>query len=337
MADITRPIEPFELTQGFGENPSNYAKFGLAGHNGWDIKTKLSDTPLGHRDILSSWLSEFYKQGIDPSGYGDYFEVVVKLKSTWKLTYAHCLSIQTFKTRGEGESMAISDNTGNSTGAHLHLTVKKIKIVNGVHETQDYNNGYFGAVNPQVFFDELRKYKTAGTAPQPVEGLIMQVDEETFTRLRTKSDNRDELFTNLKVPLDPVEPKAEKAIAVIEGLRNVATGLQRQLNESDIQVANYKEKADRIEQSASATAKTQQDRITALEAGQISFEKERESLKGQIEQFARDKGVALIEAGQWKTKYDQEKQSNMQSILDSLSPSDIFSLFVKKFFRVKIK
>ena len=59
--------------------------------------------------------------------------------------------------------MALSDNTGNSTGAHLHLTVKRGKKehLSGKFVSDNYNNGYFGAINPQEFFDELRKFKAA--------------------------------------------------------------------------------------------------------------------------------------------------------------------------------
>ena len=164
MADIIRPIEPFQLTQGFGGNAAAYKQFGLAGHNGWDLKTKYPDTPKGQRYILSSWVSKFYKQGNEGTkGYGKYFEVIVYLKNTWKLTYAHCYSIESFTTRFEGATMAISDNTGNSTGSHLHLTVKKGQMITGVFQHYDPNNGYFGAVNPQLFFDELREHKKNAT------------------------------------------------------------------------------------------------------------------------------------------------------------------------------
>mgnify|MGYP001565053707 CR=1 FL=1 len=160
MADITRPIEPFELTQGFGVNPQNYAKFGLKGHNGWDLKTKWPDTPKGNRYILSSWLSKFYGSGNEGNyGYGLYFEVTVQLYNLYKLTNAHCSSFESFQERKEAETMGISDNTGNSTGSHLHLTVKRGKIINGKFVYDNGNNGFFGAVNPQEFFDELRRFK----------------------------------------------------------------------------------------------------------------------------------------------------------------------------------
>lgn len=134
MADIIRPIEPFELTQGFGGNAAAYARFGLKGHNGWDLRTKFPDTPQGRRSILASWLMEFYKQANEGNdGYGLYFETICKLKSIWKITFGHCHSVDHFVSKNEGENMAISDNTGNSTGPHTHITTKRIKIVDGKH------------------------------------------------------------------------------------------------------------------------------------------------------------------------------------------------------------
>lgn len=160
MSDIIRPIEPFELTQGFGENPALYARFGLAGHNGWDFRTKYPDTPQGYRNILASWFSKHYKTADEGNdGFGRYFEVIVSLKNTYKLTYAHCQSIQSFAVREEAEAMAISDNTGNSTGSHLHLTIKRGHLINGAFQSDNYSNGYFGAIEPQEFFDELRAFK----------------------------------------------------------------------------------------------------------------------------------------------------------------------------------
>jgi hypothetical protein len=173
MADIQRPIEPFQLTQEFGVNKANYARFGLDGHNGWDFKTKFPDTPDGHRAILASFPSTLYVVGNEGNdGYGKYFDVIVQLKKTWKLTYAHCHSIRDFHTVAESEQMAISNNTGNSTGAHLHLTVKEGTLKDGKFISNNPNNGFKGAVNPQLFFDELREFKQAqaGGTP-PMAGL----------------------------------------------------------------------------------------------------------------------------------------------------------------------
>lgn len=260
MADIVRPIEPFELTQGFGENPASYAKFGLKGHNGWDLRTKYPDTPQGHRNIMASWLMKYYRRGTDPTGYGEFFETVCQLKSIWKLTYAHCLTIENFDTKNEGENMAISDNTGNSTGSHLHLTVKRIKIVNGQHEVQDYNNGYFGAVNPQEYFDELRAYKKANGKPEvPKEDITMTIDEKTFTHLVDGATVRKELSNYLRenggsgfddpdhTPLSTFKSHYQGKQSYITSLENDKNKLQTDLAKANTEIDNQKDKVANVQ------------------------------------------------------------------------------------------
>lgn len=208
-SDIVRSIEPFHLTQGYGDNPALYAKFGLAGHNGWDLRTKWTEeyrddarkiiikaTPYGERPILASCYIQHYRTAVDPGGYGNFFEGVTQLYSTWKLTFGHCSEIYKWKEKNEGEHLAISGSTGNSTGDHLHLTVKRIKIVDGVHQVLGYSNGYFGAVNPQLFFDELRKWlKEKGKVPTIVVKEdpmpLIQIEQEVFEKLRNNSESYD--------------------------------------------------------------------------------------------------------------------------------------------------
>jgi hypothetical protein len=193
MSSITYPIDPFLVVQGFGEHPENYKKFGLAGHNGWDIKTKYPDTPLGHRNIYASFTGDFFRKGVDPSGFGNFFEIIYQLKSRWKVTYAHCLKIYPITHVQAGEVMAISDSTGNSTGSHLHLTVKRITIDGTVLNN---NNGYFGAIDPQEFFNELKNFST----PIPIENTNMvDVEPQKFEELVTKATFVDNLVADFKL------------------------------------------------------------------------------------------------------------------------------------------
>ena len=155
MAQIILPIDPFQITQGFGENPASYARFGLKGHNGWDIRTIYPDTPNGKRKIMAPQDSKFYRVGNEGNdGFGKYIEIITKTsKNTWKHTFAHCDSYEAFTDKKMGESIATSDNTGNSTAPHSHWTAKRLNADGSV---KDYDNGYFGAVNPQEYIDEVR-------------------------------------------------------------------------------------------------------------------------------------------------------------------------------------
>lgn len=290
MSDIIRPIEPFELTQGFGENPDSYARFGLKGHNGWDFKTKWPDTPLGRREILASWLMQFYRQGNEGGdGYGLYFENICKLISTWKLTFAHCNNIYNFTIKNENEGMAISDNTGNSTGAHLHLTTKRIKIINGVHEVQDYKNGYFGAVNPQEFFDELRTYKTANKpAVLPKEEITMTIDDKTFTHLVEGSTVRKELAIYLGFD-DPDYTPLDKFKSLIAGLKSTITERDNRLEingqelaKANSEIENQKDKVANVQRECQRSIQIEKDRYNTLKEAQPNLEKLEGKYKGQI-------------------------------------------------------
>lgn len=329
MADIIRPIEPFELTQGFGENPANYAKFGLKGHNGWDLRTKYPDTPQGHRNIMASWLMKLYRTGVDPQGYGNFFETICQLKSTWKLTYGHCLSIESFDTKKEGETMAISDNTGNSTGSHLHLTVKRIKIINGTHEVQDYNNGYFGAVNPQEYFDELRAYKKAnGNATLPKENINMTIDEELFRKLVDGSTVRKELSIYLRenggtgfddpdnTPLTTFKSHYQGKQSYITSLENDKKTLQTDLAKANTEVDNQKDKLANVQAECQRQDKLRLAEIDKLKQDVKNAEKQVgsytgtiSSLEGQLRDKQKEVGTLKLRVVELETQLANGKNT----------------------------
>lgn len=305
MSDIIRPIEPFFLTQGFGENPQNYAKYGLKAHNGWDIKTKYSDTPQGRRHILSSWLSKFYKQADEgKNGYGKYFEVLVQLKNLWKLTYGHCHSVFQFEEKNESEPMGISDNTGNSTGPHTHLTTKIGKIEGGVFKSDNYNNGYFGAVDPQIFFDELREFKKSGEEVQ-----IISVEAKTYERIVGNSTKWDGVVSYLEIQDNPSDTPLDKVKEVIGGYKSRTTDVQNKLAEAETEVKNREEQVGRLKQQLIDEQKLRLEltenlnKATKSASGVVgSYEGRIATLQEQVNGLAKEKGQLLIKIAQLEKK-----------------------------------
>ena len=324
------PIDPFQLTQEFGENPNMYKKFGLKAHNGWDIKTKYPDTPVGQRYIIAPQNVQFYKQSIDPPGYGIYFEVITKAKSLWKHTFAHCHSIETFTEKKQGESMAISDNTGNSTGGHLNWTVKKIKILNSQHEVQDYNNGYFGAVNPQEYVDEVRNYN--GTQPMPNTNIT--IEGSLYEKLVGNSTKWDEMVKYLEISSDPASTSFEDVQRVVAGLKSRITDIQTQLGNTQAELENRMEQVSRLKEQVLNNDKLRGELIQKLsdtvseQQGMVGvYEKRLKEIQGGLEAIARTKGElnkALLEC-------------KSQSTIEQLTIADVLVLLFNKLKQIKLK
>lgn len=148
------PQNDIYISQGFGENPQTYAQFGMKGHNGLDIAAPF-DTPIyaphdGH--IL------FFDDTITSStgGYGKDIRLYFDADGvTYDLIFGHLHKYEGTAPRDvkQGDIIGYVDSTGFSTGNHLHFGVRK--LLNGV--VMDYQNGYFGYLDPRQFLkgDEM--------------------------------------------------------------------------------------------------------------------------------------------------------------------------------------
>lgn len=151
----TAPIkQPMKITQLFGARPEYYAKYGMKGHNGLDIVNAVSPTkgtPMfsmlpGVWHLLNDYttvagIRRYY-------GYGAAWRLHFdngKFIEEW--TFGH---LQNRKTQYDGKNIAEGiqvselDNTGDSTGSHLHIGLRLLK--NG--QVQNYNNGFKGSIDP---------------------------------------------------------------------------------------------------------------------------------------------------------------------------------------------
>lgn len=168
-------IGNFPQTQGFGENPQMYAKFGLNGHNGLDF-----GTPNGTQ-IVSATDGKVIEVGWDQYGYGNYVKVWDPVQLC-ACIYAH-LDHSVVAVNQEvvrGQLLGLSDNTGNSTGPHLHFGYCRTDE-NGVRTNKD--NGYSGYINPNSYATWDIKDLTEPVEPQThEESLQSELDKVRLDR-----------------------------------------------------------------------------------------------------------------------------------------------------------
>lgn len=131
-------IGDYPITQYFGGNAAAYAQFGLKGHNGVDW-----GMPTGTL-LISGADGVIMETGSDPTGYGNYLKI---LHDGFLTIYAHLKELRV--KRGDrvvtGQLVGISDNTGNSTGPHLHFGVAPCDASGNKTEA---SNGYTGYIDP---------------------------------------------------------------------------------------------------------------------------------------------------------------------------------------------
>ncbi|MCP4198903.1 MAG: peptidoglycan DD-metalloendopeptidase family protein [Proteobacteria bacterium] len=143
------------LTQHFGERPTVYKRFGLPGHNGIDWSMYVGEAIVAVDDGKVVILKN------DPTGFG----LHIKLQHGWgQSLYAHLhqFQVQLHDTVKAGQTIALSGNSGFSSGPHLHfgLRVNPYKT----------NDGWYGYTNPHRFIKwRLPEIKEKVEPPPAVE------------------------------------------------------------------------------------------------------------------------------------------------------------------------
>lgn len=146
---LTHPVQdPAKriISQRFGENPQDYAQFGLAGHAGLDFAVPTGTLVVAVDD------GQVQELGDGTGNYGIY----VKLRHVWgESLYAHLdrhASLGPGVRVAKGQLIGHSGNTGNSTGPHLHFAMRILP----------YKRGYphDGFSNPELYLPKV-------VVPQP--------------------------------------------------------------------------------------------------------------------------------------------------------------------------
>ena len=186
-------IKPFKgnfpITQIFGVNAADYAKFGLKGHNGIDY-----GVPTG-TPILAPHDGKVIEALYDQYGYGMYVKIESAVEGS-VLAHLKSFNVNPGDVITEGTQIGISDNTGNSTGPHLHWGYYRIP--------RDRSNGYNGFIDqtPYLVKPPSTDYKALYEQSQ------IKINDLLATEKRLK-DQKDELGKQM----DNLRAKA-KAIGI---------------------------------------------------------------------------------------------------------------------------
>ncbi len=161
------PLKHPYVTQGFNDNAlSVYGAQGMKGHGGVDFVANHGTEVYASHDGVA------YYQIDDAGGHGviiiteEQFEYKDR-EAYYKSIYWHLINplsepeyrspIQDFpygKKVKTGELIGYADNTGTSTGNHLHWGLKPVEKVNNyLYKNIEQDNGYFGAIDPILYLE----------------------------------------------------------------------------------------------------------------------------------------------------------------------------------------
>lgn len=113
--------ESYSYDQGyFGSRPEYYGQWGLPGHEGVDLKAPMLSKIFAVADGVVTDL----RTTVTGHNYGRYIRV--QHVGGYETTYAHLdtINVVVGQPVTGGQQIALADSTGNSSGSHLHLTLK---------------------------------------------------------------------------------------------------------------------------------------------------------------------------------------------------------------------
>lgn len=167
--ELKYPLKKIELSQSFGQNAIDiYAKQGMPGHNGIDFMASHGTPVYASHDGYASY------QVDSSGGHGvviitdkeyDYEASTAFYKTIyWHLCdflrepqYKSPIADKTgFIFVKQGDCIGYANNTGLSTGSHLHFGLKPVSKGEawGTWYNLEQNNGYYGAINPKPYLPQ---------------------------------------------------------------------------------------------------------------------------------------------------------------------------------------
>jgi septal ring factor EnvC (AmiA/AmiB activator) len=214
----------FPLTQEFNDSccRDSYTQFGLKGHNGLDY-----GCPTGTK-ILAPHDGKIIEATLDPKGYGIYVKIENTIEGS---VLAHLKEYRVGVGDGvkEGDLVGYSDNSGNSTGQHLHWGYYRFP--------RDRKNGFNGYIDQTSYIGSTLSFDIQAELDKCVfsrnshwddllkikEALVV-VGEYSLTAILTRIDQlsvielqlpkKDEEISKLKEQAVSLQQELEKALQV---------------------------------------------------------------------------------------------------------------------------
>lgn len=159
------PLKYISINQKFGEKAQVYTDLGLLGHDGIDLYAPDS-TP-----VYAAHDGRVMFAGYDSSGG---LGIRIRTEDTheyqgkevyWATIFWH-LKTGSLKVTGsqlvkQGDLIALSDNTGLSTGSHLHFALEPmLRSPNKVDFAPvDTGNGYRGYIDPMPYLPQTKNFQ----------------------------------------------------------------------------------------------------------------------------------------------------------------------------------
>ena len=150
------PTVEKRVTQRFGVNAHIYSKFGLPAHGGLDLAAPMNSKLFAVTDMKCTRVDV---ESQHPS-YG--WSVRFEFKHagfTYEVTYAHLIKpakVRVGDVVQRGAVIGFADSTGNSTGSHLHIMLKKYGATARKENVYNGVQWPFDIVDVTPYFAELR-------------------------------------------------------------------------------------------------------------------------------------------------------------------------------------
>ncbi len=189
------PTQYGHITQGFGARPEFYRKFGLPGHEGLDFQAPQGSEIYAVADGFVSDVRLDENSSPQHKPYGT--QVRIQHADGYLTIYAHLETVVV--TRGQqvkaGQLIALADNTGNSFGSHLHLTLEK-KGATARGET----NYPYDIIDPTPYLEPFKEQPPVPPTPPDKPTIQVQVHspEVGYLNMRHAPYVGSELVEQLK-------------------------------------------------------------------------------------------------------------------------------------------